>query len=98
MPKSDSNNELRAQIARGELIDRHARVAGSNDPTLVGIEGRIVDETKNTLTLQSGQTRRRVAKPGQQFAITHEGRSVLLNGVTIAHRPEGRIERAKVDR
>jgi ribonuclease P protein subunit POP4 len=98
MQRSGNDNTARVRVARGELIARRARVADSNDPTLVGIEGRIVDETKNTLTLQTGSTRQRVGKPGQQFAITDEDSTVLLDGSTIAHRPEGRIDRAKVDR
>jgi RNase P/RNase MRP subunit p29 len=85
-------------LARGRLIGREARVDGSDDPTLAGLAGRIVDETMNTLTLQTGSRRRTVGKPGQQFAIRFEGREVLLNGHEIAHRPEDRVKKAKVDR
>lgn len=93
-----SADQRARQLARAELIGRKARVSASSDATLLNAEGRIVDETKHTLTLQTGSGRRTVPKPGQQFAIQHEDREVLLNGDEIAHRPEERVKKAKVDR
>lgn len=93
-----SVNDTKRRLVRGELIGRRARISASNDPTLLDAEGTVVDETLNTLTLHSGSSRRTVGKPGQQFAITVEGREVLVNGDEIAHRPEDRVKKAKVDR
>jgi ribonuclease P protein subunit POP4 len=93
-----SGDTLAACLARGRLVGRRARISASRDPKRAGLTGRIVDETKNTVTLHTGSGRRTVPKPGQQFAIQHEDRTVLLDGSEIAHRPEDRVKKAKVDR
>ncbi|PSG97314.1 RNase P/RNase MRP subunit p29 [Thermoplasmatales archaeon SW_10_69_26] len=93
-----SGDALARCLARGRLIGREVRITSSDDPSLTGTTGEIVDETKNTLTLQSGSSRRIVGKPGQQFAFPLEDREVLLDGNEIAHRPEDRVKKAKVDR
>lgn len=93
-----SVDDLAARLARDELIGRQARVAVSNDPTLLGREGTVVDETMKTLTLEEGEDRLRVAKRGQRFAFTVDDHVVLLDGDAIAYRPEDRTKKARVDR
>lgn len=93
-----SDDDLASCLARGRLIGRRARISASPDPARAGLTGRIVDETKNTLTLHTGEGRRTVPKPDHQFAIQHEDRQVLLHGSQIAHRPEDRVKKAKVER
>lgn len=95
MPKSDNAT---ARLARDELIGHRARIAASNDPSLIGREGTIVDETLNTLTLQAGTCRITVGKRGQRFAFTINDSVVLLDGATLRHRPEDRIKKARVTR
>jgi ribonuclease P protein subunit POP4 len=94
-----ADDALAQCLVRGRLIGRRARISASPDPTRAGLSGRIVDETKNTLTLHTGSGDRcTVPKPDHQLAIQHEDREVLLDGSTIAHRPEDRVKKAKVDR
>lgn len=97
MPKY-ADHDLAGELARAELIGCSARVAVTNDPTLLGREGRIVDETKTTLVLDDGSDRFQVAKPGQRFQVTFNDHVVLLDGDAIAYRPEDRIKKARVDR
>lgn len=40
-------------VARHELVGLTARVVASADPSLVGIEGRIVEETTHTLVFET---------------------------------------------
>ncbi len=96
MPRSD--DDLAARLARDELIGRQARIAVTHDPTLLGREGTVVDETMKTLTLDTGEERFTVSKRGQRFAFTLNDHIVLLDGHAIAHRPEDRIKKARVDR
>lgn len=93
-----SVDDLTARLAREELVGRQARVAVSNDPTLLGREGTVVNETMKTLTLEDGDDRVVVGKRGQRFAFTVDDHVVLLDGDAIAHRPEDRIKKARVDR
>lgn len=98
MPRSVEARSTAHQLARGELIGRRTRVAVSNDPTLVGLEGTIVDETMHTLTLETGRARRVVAKAGQSFTFNTDDGPIQLDGDQIAYRPEDRTKKAKVDR
>lgn len=91
-------DDLAARLARDELIGREARVAVSDDPTLLGREGTVVNETMKTLTLEDGDDRVVVGKRGQRFEFNVDDHVVLLDGDAIAHRPEDRIKKARVDR
>ena len=41
-------------IIRHELIGLHVSVVDSTDPSIVGVEGRVIDETRNTLVIEKG--------------------------------------------
>lgn len=85
-------------VARHELIGLDVRVASSPDPSLVGAEGRIIDETRNTLVLArrgNGRTVR-VAKEGARFRLSlPDGSTPELEGSSIAFRPEDRVKRCR---
>lgn len=60
-----------------------------------GITGRVVDETKNTFTIESAGTEKMVPKPGNVFRfVMHEGK-IDLNGSEILFRPEDRIKKVR---
>lgn len=74
-------------LPRQELIGLQAEVTGSTDPTKVGIEGEVEDETRDTLTIDG----KRVVKENCSFLFTlPEGEKVELDGSVIAKRPEDR--------
>ena len=98
MPRSSDRPASAARLARSELIGLEASVAASNDPGLLSIEGTVVDETRGTLTIRTGERRRMVGKTGNTFRFTVGGRAVLLEGSDLAYRPEDRIKKAKVKR
>lgn len=43
-------------IVRDELIGKYIRIESSNDPTQVGMSGWIVDETRNTMRIETAPT------------------------------------------
>ena len=66
------------------------------DPTLVGVAGKIVDETLNTLVLRMQDGRdRRVAKTQTVFALHAEAGRVRIEGDRIRFRPEDRIKKVR---
>jgi ribonuclease P protein subunit POP4 len=60
-----------------------------------GISGRVVDETKNTFTIESAGTERMVPKPGNEFRFTYQDRQIDIRGIEIQHRPEDRIKKVR---
>ncbi|MGM0371899.1 MAG: ribonuclease P protein component 1 [Halobacteriota archaeon] len=69
-----------------ELIGLRVRVATSTDPTRVGIEGRVVDETKHTLLIERDSGEVRVPKAGTtfEFVITDEAAASAKGAGTVA--------------
>jgi ribonuclease P protein subunit POP4 len=76
-------------FALGELVGRHARVASSSCKGRRGTEGTVVDETENTLVLETAKGRKTIPKRGCVFEFP-EG---SVRGDAIAHRPEDRTKK-----
>lgn len=84
------------RLARGELIGLAVRVVRSEDPSLEGLEGRVVDETLNTLVVERPEGREvRVAKAPCVFLFETEDGPVELEGVRIRFRPEDRTKKVR---
>ncbi|EMA49131.1 ribonuclease P protein component 1 [Halococcus salifodinae] len=79
-----------ATLARHELCGLHTRVAAADNATLTGIEGRVVRETKNTLSVETAATAggataaKQVPKAGATFEFALGGESVAPADVTPA--------------
>ncbi|MBD18743.1 MAG: ribonuclease P [Euryarchaeota archaeon] len=69
-------------------LHRNLRVVSSNDPSLEGVEGRVLDETRRTLVVQNGEREVRLPKSVIRFSI--DG-SEAIDGRSVCQRPENRI-------
>ena len=78
---------------RTEFIGLDVEVLSA--PCYSGIYGVVVDETKNTFTIDSAGTERMVPKPGNEFKFTYEGKEFVITGTDIQHRPEDRIKKVR---
>jgi ribonuclease P protein subunit POP4 len=78
-----------------EWIGRTVTIATCTDPTWVGRTGVIIDETKNTFLIDTGDGRRRIAKHTATFQITVQNKPRNINGTLLRHRPEERIKRLR---
>ena len=68
-------------------LSRNLEVIDSTDPTLVGISGVVMDETKRTIIIQTSNNEITMAKDTIRFTIEEEE----INGSTVGQRPEERI-------
>lgn len=73
---------------KDELIGLVIEVVGSKNRTLVGLKGKIIDETKNTITLQNGKTKK-LMKSHIQIKINNK----IIEGKSLQKRPEDRIKK-----
>ena len=81
-------------ILQHELIGLNARVVESSHPNYVGIVGRVIDETRNTLVIQHENKRKIVAKSVVVFHFTlPDGTVIEIDGKAIVGRPENRIKK-----
>jgi ribonuclease P protein subunit POP4 len=76
-------------ILQHELIGLEAEVTESPNRSLVGTKGKVMMETKNTLTIGT----RTVPKKGATLLLTLEGVGVKVNGSSLLSRPEERIKK-----
>ena len=77
---------------RSEFIGLDVCVISSN---YSGISGKVVDETKNTITVVSSGIEKMVPKSGNEFRFTYQGRDIDVKGSEILHRPEDRIKKVR---
>jgi len=56
-------------LTRHELVGLHVAVVESTDPSRVGIEGRVVDETMQLLEIEGVSGTKRVPKVGTTFEV-----------------------------
>lgn len=84
----------RHNLHKHELIGLSARILKARDPSHMDMAGRIIDETKNTIVLDSSGTERRVPKKGTVLKIDIQGRSVNIDLSVLSFRPEDRIKKA----
>ena len=71
---------------REELIGKKVRVEKT------GIIGTIIDETKNTITIETTKESKRVDKKNHDFIITSAQGEISIRGSEIIARPEDRIK------
>ncbi len=78
------------RVIHAEWIGKHVRVTKATNPNIQGMEGTVVDETQNTITVETTKGVKRVPKHGSVFEINGE----TVKGVLAS--PEDRI-RIKVN-
>lgn len=74
---------------KGELIGSSIEIVDSKNETLIGLKGKVIDETKNMLELQEGKKTRKILKSQITFKINDE----TVQGKNITKRPEDRIKK-----
>lgn len=77
----------RDNIASHELIGLHATITLSTNGHLVGLNGRIIDETKSMIRLETARGRKSIPKENSTWEFMVEGARIPLCGKNIAKRP-----------
>jgi ribonuclease P protein subunit POP4 len=81
-------------IVRSEFVGTEAKVAKSRHPNYVGISGKIIRETRNTLTILQEGKRRIVVKDSAIFHFKFsDGTVIEINGRLLVGRTEDRLKK-----
>ena len=78
-------------IYNSTWIGSMMNVVESNDPTLVGRSGLVLDETKNTLVMLENDACVRIGKSSITFQLDNS--DVVVQGALVGQRPEDRTNR-----
>ncbi|MBP2044903.1 ribonuclease P protein component 1 [Methanobacterium aggregans] len=82
-------------IFQHEFIGLHVEVKESSHEGFIGINGKVVDETRNTITVETDDgVEKLVPKKASTFRFKlPEGAMVEIDGSVIVARPEDRIKK-----
>ena len=81
-------------ILQQDFIGLDARVVRSSHPDYVGIAGRVLDETRNTISILHKEKKKIIIKSTAVFHFTlPDGTIVKIDGKTIVGRPEDRSQK-----
>ena len=78
------------KLVKYEFIGNEISVVDSRNKSLIGLKGKIADETKNMFTLDNGK---KIIKSECIFKMKIKGKTVEINGKVIVARPEDRIKK-----
>ncbi len=77
-----------------EFVGTEAEVSESSHEGYIGLSGRIVDETRNTLTISKAGKTKRIVKENAVFRFTYsDGTIVQIDGKLLIGRPEDRLKK-----
>jgi len=75
-----------------EYIGTRIQIAESDHEGYKNIEGKVVDETKNTFVVRDGEEKI-IPKKGNTFKVKMNDRWKTLDGSKLTYRPENRIKK-----
>ncbi|MBT3395433.1 ribonuclease P protein subunit [archaeon] len=76
-------------MMRSEFIGSEIEVIDSKNKSLIGLKGKVINETKNTLTIKTKDSKKIIIKEQITIKINEK----VINGEKISIRPEERIKK-----
>ena len=78
-------------ITSHEFIGLHTEVTQSSNPQVIGLNGRIVDETKSMFKINTEKGIKSIAKSKNSWKFSIENKDIVIDGSKIVKRPFDRI-------
>ena len=78
-------------ITSHEFIGLDTEITQSTNPQVVGLNGRIINETKSMFTINTEKGTKSMAKSTNSWKFSIEGKEIVVKGSKIAKRPFDRI-------
>ena len=78
-------------ITSHEFIGLHTEITQSTNPQVIGLNGRIMDETKSMFRINTGNGMKSIAKSTNSWKFSIENKDVIVEGSKITKRPFDRI-------
>jgi len=82
-------------ILKHELIGVKVKVVDASNKALIGINGKIMDETRNMLTIEYNGNLKRLIKSQVILQLDYRGKEYKMNGKLLMNRPEDRIKKVR---
>ena len=85
--------QTKRDLVIGELIGLNARVVNAAGKEFTGLDGKVVDETQNTIAIETKGREKIIPKKGTRIEFTKNGEKITIDGELIALRPEDRTKK-----
>lgn len=84
---------MEKKLKKGELIGKTIKIIDSKNKANIGLQGKIIDETKNTLQIKTREGKKKVLiKRNIAFTIKMGNKELKIKGREIQLAPEERIK------
>jgi len=80
------------EVAGCELIGTKISVVDATNKSLIGLEGKVMDETRNTLLIESEHKEVTLIKEQITIEFKYKNQKVRVNGKILVARPEDRLK------
>ncbi len=80
------------KLAKSELIGLNVKVFRSDNPSNEGINGKIIDETKSMVVIETEKKQKKLIKDQCVFEFMLKNEKITIQGKSINKRPEERIK------
>ena len=80
-------------ILKYELIGLTIKVTGARNPSIIGMRGTIVHETRNTLKVRTDAGEKTLVKNQVTLATNVNSMAVEVDGALLVGRPEERLKK-----
>lgn len=78
-------------ITSHEFIGMHTEITNSTNKQVIGLNGRIIDETKSMFTINTKKGTKMIAKSNNNWRFSIDNKNVVVDGSKITKRPFDRI-------
>lgn len=81
-------------IHKHELIGLPVSITDAKNASLIGLQGTIIDETKQSFLIETNVGVKRVLKQGVRFVVQKAGEEYIIDGSLLTKRPHERIKKS----
>ncbi len=78
-------------ITSHEFIGLNTEIVQSTNPQVIGLNGRIINETKSMFTINTEKGAKTIAKSTNSWKFSIENKDVIVEGSKITKRPFDRL-------
>jgi len=78
-------------IRSHEFIGLDTEIVQSTNPQVIGLNGRIINETKSMFTINTEKGVKSIAKSTNDWKFSIQNKDVIVDGSKIAKRPFDRL-------
>jgi ribonuclease P protein subunit POP4 len=79
-------------IINHELVGLDAQILQSTNNAYVGLSGKVVNETKSMLVIETNRGTKMISKQYNKWKFSANDKEFTVDGVAISKRPEDRIK------